>query len=453
MSDNSSIRKASYEDSLYCSNQQELSRQLDNWLKGANNNEVLANEVDLVNKLLDLSLITIKAIIAPYDGYAYSGSVAASSYKYIQPRYQENGTFANMPKTIFQLGPYEYINSLQCGISTYDEVETPLGNQKVDREICEQLLTEFPELFVACDKDVDDDEYCLETQYPFIKKIFTGCKSDDPKSMEPFEYNKASSEWIQGSDSMAQKKGTFKDMIEEDEESKEGEESQELEKVKDGEEVQKGEESPELEKDKEGEKVQKGEESQELEKDKEGEEVQNTVQMKNEQSQNSREESDLQEKADETRSFIRDYQAPKIVPIYVGHIPEEKEKECASALQKYFEDKTSTFICVTNLCRWGQKYNFTDYDSNSGEIHHYIKKMDTEMISLIEKQSPELFINYVKSARLNICGKNVIGILLNMMNNSANTMKIQFEKYVQSQKVVDTNDNSVSYGVGFVYSP
>jgi AmmeMemoRadiSam system protein B len=98
----STTREASHQDICYTRNPQELKNQLNIWLDSAK------TELDKGS--------TIKAIITPHDGYAFSGPTQGWAYKYLS-------NFKG--STVFLIGAFSEISSAKCGVSTCKDVETP----------------------------------------------------------------------------------------------------------------------------------------------------------------------------------------------------------------------------------------------------------------------------------------------------------------------------------------
>jgi AmmeMemoRadiSam system protein B len=71
----------------------------------------------------------IKAIIGPHAGYTYSGATAAWGYRYLQ---EQNSNGLVKCSRIFLLGPSHKVYIKGCAISGLGELETPLGNLKID---------------------------------------------------------------------------------------------------------------------------------------------------------------------------------------------------------------------------------------------------------------------------------------------------------------------------------
>lgn len=77
------------------------------------------------------------------------------------------------PKLIVLLGPSHFkLLENRCALSKFSNVESPLGDIKIDLDICRKLETRASHLFSALSSDDDLKEHSLEMQYPFIYKIF-----------------------------------------------------------------------------------------------------------------------------------------------------------------------------------------------------------------------------------------------------------------------------------------
>jgi AmmeMemoRadiSam system protein B/AmmeMemoRadiSam system protein A len=105
----------------------------------------------------------VQAVIVPHAGYVFSGEVAASAFAYITPnRHYDH---------VFLLGPTHHVTldgASVCNAFDYDA--TPLGNIKVDRELCNQLIDKN-----ACftyRESAHTSEHCLEVQLPLLQYLF-----------------------------------------------------------------------------------------------------------------------------------------------------------------------------------------------------------------------------------------------------------------------------------------
>jgi MEMO1 family protein len=104
----------------------------------------------------------VRAIIVPHAGYIFSAHTAAAAFKYIP----ENADYDN----IFLIGTSH--NYAFDGASAYTSGDfmTPLGEVKVNTEICKKL-EESSSFFISRD-DVHIPEHSLEVQLPFIQCHF-----------------------------------------------------------------------------------------------------------------------------------------------------------------------------------------------------------------------------------------------------------------------------------------
>jgi len=101
---------------------------------------------------------TIKAVVCPHAGYAFSGPCAAWSYKEIAE--------SQLPDTYIILGP-SHAGVSQSAISL-DDWRTPLGVVKPDTQLGKALVknTEFVE-----DAQAHSREHSIEVQLPFLQYV------------------------------------------------------------------------------------------------------------------------------------------------------------------------------------------------------------------------------------------------------------------------------------------
>jgi len=134
------IRKAVFSGGWYNSNEQELTEEIEIYLKKA-------------DKIYD----NVKAILVPHAGYMFSGQVAAYSFKQIS---------SNIKKVFIIGTSHRYYLQGIC-VGDYDELETPLGNIRVS-PIVKELLKEKHFSFIP---EADNNEHSIEIELPFLKYI------------------------------------------------------------------------------------------------------------------------------------------------------------------------------------------------------------------------------------------------------------------------------------------
>lgn len=101
----------------------------------------------------------IRAIIAPHAGYMFSGQVAASAYKTLNP--------SNEYQNIFIIGSSHHVSF--NGISIYNQggYITPLGEVEVNQELANQLINENKYLMYW--PPAHSKEHGIEVQLPFLQ--------------------------------------------------------------------------------------------------------------------------------------------------------------------------------------------------------------------------------------------------------------------------------------------
>mmetsp|Transcript_916 Transcript_916/g.1257 ORF Transcript_916/g.1257 Transcript_916/m.1257 type:complete len:176 (+) Transcript_916:396-923(+) len=120
---------------------------------------------------------------------------------------------------------------------------------------------------------------------------------------------------------------------------------------------------------------------------------------------------------------------PKVIPIVVGGLTRETEREYAAILAPYFAQADTLFIVSSDFCHWGDDFDFTPYenlrggdggsvDEESAEwtpVWEFIQALDMAGLELVEKQDAEAFHRYCEETDNTICGRHPISILLAML--------------------------------------
>ncbi|CCF58340.1 hypothetical protein KAFR_0E01860 [Kazachstania africana CBS 2517] len=155
MKSKTSIRKASHAGTWYLQNSTQLQTQLQSNL----------NATKLVQPIKGSRII-----ISPHAGYRYCGNVMAYSYASMDLTKFKNASDDKI--RVFILGPSHHIYFRdKILVSSFEEVETPLGNLTVDREVVDELIKKNhndKKVFELLDKDVDLDEHSLEMQFSML---------------------------------------------------------------------------------------------------------------------------------------------------------------------------------------------------------------------------------------------------------------------------------------------
>jgi MEMO1 family protein len=95
----------------------------------------------------------------------------------------------------------------------------------------------------------------------------------------------------------------------------------------------------------------------------------------------------------------------KLVPLMVGHVPEDKFEAYGKILSKYLSDSETLFIVSTDFCHWGKRFKFTYQNKDFEFIHQSIEYLDKEGIKLLESHDLNGFSKYLKNFGNTICGR------------------------------------------------
>ena len=148
-SDNTSIRPAAVAGSFYPGNPAELSVMIGQMLDSASTSGAVP-----------------KIMIAPHAGYIYSGPVAASVYRLLQPAHDKI-------KRVVLLGPSHHVPFQGIATSSAGYFTTPLGNIKIDTQANQQLL-DIPGVI---ESDLAHQyEHSLEVHIPFLQTVLDDFK-------------------------------------------------------------------------------------------------------------------------------------------------------------------------------------------------------------------------------------------------------------------------------------
>jgi MEMO1 family protein len=102
-----------------------------------------------------------EAIIAPHAGYAYSGEVAATAFKVLEP-------FAETLRRVVLIGPAHYVPFTGMVFPTTSSFETPLGPVPLDLKALGELSA-VPAVRAADEPHAP--EHSLEVELPFLQTI------------------------------------------------------------------------------------------------------------------------------------------------------------------------------------------------------------------------------------------------------------------------------------------
>ncbi|KAH7915803.1 MEMO1 family [Hygrophoropsis aurantiaca] len=176
-----------------------------------------------------------------------------------------------------------------------------------------------------------------------------------------------------------------------------------------------------------------------------------------------------------------------IVPVLVGALSQQKEREYGAILAPYLEREDTIFVISSDFCHWGTRFGYTFYYSKplpsdapsvnlstrrSGPapaanhpIHASISDLDHEAMQLLAipsgsgsaRAAHDGFAAYLQRTENTICGRHPIGVLLGALTaleegkgEPARSASIKWVRYEQSSQCFNVGDSSVSYASAFV---
>lgn len=179
--------------------------------------------------------------------------------------------------------------------------------------------------------------------------------------------------------------------------------------------------------------------------------------------------------------LLHDRRTISIVPILVGSLTAQQERDMGQKLAPYLDDPDNLFIVSSDFAHWGTRFGYTFYQpptpapgynltsrsvvNPSHPIHQAIRLLDTTAMNAIAFECPGTtpstshtnFTEYLQTTRNTICGRHPIGVLLGALAalDSQNSKgwekaKLEWVRYEQSSAVVTFDESSVSYASGVV---
>lgn len=143
------IRKAAVAGQFYPGSENLLSRQIDLLLREAPRETIDA---------------TIRGLIVPHAGYAYSGKIAARAYA---------AAAGLSVDTVVIVGPAHHLGFDGCSVYPEGGYETPLGIAEIDASLAKKIARSGGFSFRPL---AHRREHAVEVQIPFIQKVFPGAK-------------------------------------------------------------------------------------------------------------------------------------------------------------------------------------------------------------------------------------------------------------------------------------
>jgi AmmeMemoRadiSam system protein B len=123
-------------------------------------------------------------LIAPHAGYVYSGRTAAKGFKALSKEKYD---------TVIVLGTSHRFNNGSIALFDGDEVETPLGNLSIDKDLTKTILLSHKVLSSL--PQIHEKEHSLEAMFPFIhfylnapSIVLVLTATNDEESLEEFGF-------------------------------------------------------------------------------------------------------------------------------------------------------------------------------------------------------------------------------------------------------------------------
>ena len=102
------------------------------------------------------------------------------------------------------------------------------------------------------------------------------------------------------------------------------------------------------------------------------------------------------------------------------------------------QNKKATFICVSNMTRYGTQYKYAPYVN---EIRKNIYDADAKVLELIKKKEMEKLSAYIEENLMTIWGLSAIKLLIKLVNPK----EVHLQQYYTSGDLNEVDNPSVAY--------
>ena len=174
-------RRAAKAGTWYESNPSKLENELNQWLQLAKEKVTApARSSTTGNSPPPPPHTTLRALICPHAGYAYSGPTAAYSYHALSKALASSPNNTILIDTIVVLHPSHHVYMPgYCAVSNAHTIQTPLGSLHVNQHLKQEIQNLHPLYFgTKMTQEQDEQEHSGEMQYPFLKHIFNLTKHE-----------------------------------------------------------------------------------------------------------------------------------------------------------------------------------------------------------------------------------------------------------------------------------
>ena len=140
-----------------------------------------------------------------------------------------------------------------------------------------------------------------------------------------------------------------------------------------------------------------------------------------------------------------------VVPIVVGETTTESRKAMAERLARLHDGKT-LFVFSSDFTHYGPRYRYAPFGPSAVVARGRIRAQNERAVDLILKKDAEGFLKHLEETRDSICGREGIGVLLELLPRiSPKAEGVLLARYASIDIPQVEDDNSVTYAaIAFV---
>ncbi|KAK8881565.1 hypothetical protein M9Y10_004309 [Tritrichomonas musculus] len=135
-------------------------------------------------------------------------------------------------------------------------------------------------------------------------------------------------------------------------------------------------------------------------------------------------------------------QNPKIIPILVGSLNDEREEKIANILKPLITAPGSLFIISSDFTHWGEIFKFTQFANMKKPLSSQPLLFDNKAMQIIAGFNYDHFRFHIEEIKGSICGCYAICLMLHILNEG---YKAEMVDRTQLSQILCSTDFSISY--------
>ena len=140
--------------------------------------------------------------------------------------------------------------------------------------------------------------------------------------------------------------------------------------------------------------------------------------------------------------YVFGNQDPKIIPILVGSLNDEREEKIANILKPIITAPGTLFIISSDFTHWGEIFKFTDFANSKKPLSIQPQLFDNKAMQIIDGFNYDHFRFHIEEIKGSICGCYAICLILHILHQG---YRAELVDRTQLCQILCSTDFSISY--------